>query len=54
MRRRISAVTSRSNVRIVPSITASCGMIFGACPALNLPIVTMAGVFAGSSRAVIS
>ena len=34
-------------------ITASCGMIFGACPALNLPIVTMAGVFAGSSRAVI-
>ena len=54
MRSITRAVTSRSKVRIVPSITASWGMILGACPADRRPTVTTTGVLAATSRAGIS
>ena len=52
MRCMIFAESSRSKVRMLPSSTASCGMILGASPPLNFPMVTTAGVFAAISLAV--
>ena len=54
IRSMIRAVSSRSKVRIVPSSTASSGMMLGACPPWNRPTVTTAGFFAEISRAVSS
>ena len=54
LRSMIRALSSRSKVRMVPSSTASSGMMLGACPPWNRPTVTTAGFFAEISRAVSS
>ena len=51
---KICSPNSFSKVLIVPSITTSFGIMFGASPPANLPIVITAGLVAGISLLVIS